>query len=150
MKDPSEKIREAIYTALNGNLSYNAQNVDVFSDPADDDLSAKRTNDFYVYVLIGDQTMEDVSSKDKFHTDNTFIIDIVTGFKGYGSKAVVNDISSQVLQILTPSRASVLDLGVDFVNTFLYMEWSGPLQEETGTHRVLRKLIRFRLEVEEN
>jgi hypothetical protein len=82
MKDPSDDIRDWIYTVLNNNVVYNTAAVPVYSFPPE--------NVSYPYIVIGEQSGEGEDG-----AKNKWIWDITTQIHVY-----VNTITSSCWQLL--------------------------------------------------
>ena len=137
MKDPSDQIIGAFYTALNGNLSYGSTNWPVYtSSPSGTD-----------YVLIGDLDLVDASAKIERLHEGTIIVEVVNGGNNKTfSRKKVNDISDDIL-----SRIAYVYLtmtGFSFV-VAPYVEAMNTFEETTDTEIVVRKLITFRFIVQQ-
>lgn len=149
MKDPSEALRDAIYTLLNGNVTYNSKDVKVFKTyPKDNEIPIVK-GQLYHYIEIGDiSDTETNMSSDTFTHDTTMDIFVVVGFPGIGSKVVTENIANQVKQLIQPSKGGKLSLGSDFSNIIIRLDISFPTLEE-GLHKKDIRTLRYRLEIDE-
>lgn len=133
MKDAGFEVRAAYFTALNGNLTaLNSSNVPVYDDVPN--------NASYPYVKLSEQTQsqEDLS-KDCTSLNTTTLIDIVTGFIQGGGKKESDNLANQILQIVHPL------ISVSGYQSFAtVLEASNTLEEKTDTHKIYRRLLRFR------
>lgn len=96
MKDPSDDIRDWLYTTLNGHVSYGGNNVPVYSFPPE--------NVSYPYILLGEQSGEgEQGSKESWLWD---VANEVTIYHRYNYPVVtasyvpVNTIASTVMQLV--------------------------------------------------
>lgn len=92
MKDCSNKIRSAYYTALNGAVTYNTVAVPVYAE-----LPKSAT---YPCICISNIDITDASDKSKYNANVNVSIDIITKFDGDGSNIQMDTIGSAVLQIV--------------------------------------------------
>lgn len=94
MKDPSDDIRDWIYTTLNGHVTYAGANVPVYSFPPE--------NVSYPYIVLGEQSAEgEEGTKDHWLWDVANAIHIYTRHTGHDASYIpVNSISSTVMQLL--------------------------------------------------
>lgn len=97
MLDCSNYVRSALYTALNGNVSYESKSVYVYKDAHFDTPPQK-------YIVIGD-----INETGRTLNNNTFINDVEVNIEifveqyRYQAQNVVDAISSSVLAILFPT-----------------------------------------------
>jgi len=148
MKDPTQSIIDALYTLFNGNITYNSKSVKVFKDQPTNSKAGIVKGKLYHYILLEnvDDTELGANADNHVH-DATVDIEVVVGFPGIGSKAVVNSITDDAMRLL-PAKGAGLSLGADFSNIIFELENTVNL-EERGTHKVVRKIITFRLEIDE-
>jgi hypothetical protein len=95
MKDPSDNIRDWLYTLLYGNVSYGGSTVAVYSFPPKDQS--------FPYIVIGEQTMtgESESTKDAYITEHEVTIEIWDSYSGNDASYVkVNTIADSILQLV--------------------------------------------------
>ena len=94
MKDPSDDIRDWIYTVLNNNVVYNTAAVPIYSFPPE--------NVSYPYIVIGEQSGEgEDGAKDRWLWDVTTQIHVYTQHWGTDASYVpVNTIVSACWQRL--------------------------------------------------
>ena len=139
MKDPSAEILLAFYTALNGNLTYNAVNYPVYTVPP---------KGGYNYVLLDDVELLDDSAKDYFDLEGSILIDIVTeNAQDAGSTVAANDIANDLLLLVTKKPLSMTNFTLA-VTPFLDLQ--NFLKEQTETALIVRKLIRLKFWVTQN
>lgn len=133
MKDSGLVVRTAYYEALNGNVLVNSVPVPVYDDvPNDAD---------YPYIKLSDQTSNEVVlTRSCFNVDATILIDIVTGFKQGGGKKQSDIIAGQILELVHPT----ITLTGDFQSVSSTLEASNTIEEKTDSHKIYRRLLRFR------
>ncbi len=143
MKDPSDELISALYTALNGNVTYGAVAVPVYIVPVEwGDLTVER------YIRIAEVRWGDLSPKDSNICDGTIDIYVDTFFTGKnaGTKEIMNSISNDLsvlihqtfsLSSFTQVQGRVMDM-----EDFDY--------ELDPQGYVFRKLITYQFITEEN
>jgi hypothetical protein len=98
VKDTKKILRSAIYTALSGNITYNAVNVPVVDERL---RSTQTANNF---IVLSTQQETDVENNDcAFITDSYIDIEIVNKTMSEVSKDVNDDIYEDVMEILIPT-----------------------------------------------
>lgn len=150
MKDPTQDIIDAIYTLFNDNITSTTTNkkVKVYKDVPPASKIGIVKSKLYHYIVIENVDDTEVGKSADTHVhDATVDIEFVVGFPGIGSKTVLNDIVDQAFQLL-PAKGSGLSLGSDFTNPIFELE-NTVNQEERGTHKIVRKICTFRLEIDE-
>ena len=97
MKDPSDDIRDWLYTSLSGNVSYAGSVVPVYSFPPEDAA--------YPYITIGEHTAEgEESVKDRYMWDVATMLEIRSELDIHDASYLpVNSISNQIMQLLRVS-----------------------------------------------
>lgn len=140
MKAVDQVYREAIFTALNGNLTYNSNPVNVYSAEAD-------TTD-KLYVIIGEATnVQDNTNKKKFCTASTVNIEIVHYQEAGTSYKVINDVYDQMMDILIPAPYTAgFIINTDFQACNVEVTSTTDLYE-LSTEKIIRKVIRLRTEI---
>jgi len=134
MKDPSDAILTAFYTALNGNLAYGSTDFPVYT------FAPKA--DVYNYVLLEDVSLVDDSTKDRYESEGTILIEVVHGgMSKRGTLKGVNDVGNDIL-LLTVKTAITVS-GFTWAVT-PYVDNINILKEPTETSIIARKLIRLR------
>lgn len=143
MKDPSEKVLQAIYTALNGNVTVSGNTLPVYTVIPDSVENG--------YIYISDYTLSDDSLKDRFWTIGNVQIQIALNKADTGgSVKVLQQYSTEVLNALTPNVNSVLDLTPNFTNTYLYTQNITTISTLFSNDSTIRKVINLTIGVEEN
>lgn len=100
MKDPSDSIRDWLYTTLNAAVSYGGSTISVYSFPPKDQT--------FPYIVIGEQTMsgESESTKDAYITEHEVTIEVWDSYLGNDASYVrANTIGDSVLQLLRTRTA---------------------------------------------
>jgi hypothetical protein len=143
-KDPESVFRKAVYNALNGNVSYNGTNVPVYDEFASDTAGD-------LFIVLGNQYADDKRNFAKFVTGCVIIIDICHIQNRAMTKDVVDAVSNTIKGILMPSLVLTgLTLDAGFSVNNLYRETSSYLSEQNNTKWVLRKLERYRADIQQD
>lgn len=100
MRDHSYQLRKAMFEALDGNLTLNANPVPVV-DGKLESLPAEG-----VFVVFGDQSDSDKSNKNAFVVSTSFDLAIVDKRMATSSRQDVDDVCDQVLQIIKPTTST--------------------------------------------
>lgn len=102
MKDTKKILRSAIYTALNGNITYNSVNVPVY----DERVPGNTTSN--LFIALSTQQETDIDENDcTWVTDSTIDFDIVNKTMSEVSKDINDTVYESVLEILLPTRLTV-------------------------------------------
>lgn len=101
MRDSGTQLRRAYYTALNGNITIDGNDVPVYDGKVEDPKSDE------VYILFMDQTDQDKSSKSHFAVETTITIDIKQRLKATVSREDIEDVANQILQIVKPTPKTI-------------------------------------------
>jgi len=142
MQSPAQKIKEAVFAALNGNITYQGRDIPVYS------VLPKNVAGMYVYIDEVVETNQDL--KDRFMTEGYFQIQVFTSFNtNAGSQGPVLGISNEVCNLLQPMIGGTLDLSPIFNNAYLYRENISAFSEDDQTRKIERRVLRFRFLVEE-
>lgn len=134
MLDTSNSVRSIYVATLNGNLSYSGKNVPVFGQTA---FVTTPKN----YVVIGNITEISDNTNHSFGNDVEVVIDIFSEQYRVYDNAVVDNIASQILNLLIPSPSVS---GFSDTNFFVYpiaRTSSRYLPIENGDNFVARKII---------
>ena len=134
MLDCSNNVRVIYVNALNGNLSYNGKDVPVYGQTPFDTTPQN-------YVVIGNITETSDNTNHSFGNNVEVVVDIFSEQYRVNDLGVVDNIASQILNILIP------DTQVDgFDDTYFEVFPTGrsssrylPLQD--GDNYVARKII---------
>ncbi len=104
MKDPIKYIRQAMITALNGNISYNGANVPVYG------RVPSSASEPYIKIYSV-QTNEADQNADEFITETLTRIEVVTAFDSdSGGELEVNTIVNDILVIIRTRSSGYFDL----------------------------------------
>lgn len=139
MRDPNSKIRKAVYDSLNGVISCSVYN-------------RVPNNASMPYVIIGGQnTSDNQRTKDTFLYEHSILVEIITGNEsGAGGDLDADNIADEICQILNPLTISGY---IQPTNLFkiivIELESSNALNDETETMVINRRLMRFRMIVEQ-
>lgn len=142
MKDVSDKLYSVLYSSLNGNVTYGGEQIPVYSV-----LPQSAQND---YIYLADYNLTADETKSEFMQNGYINIQVVTRYDhdGFSNKKVDN-IAAQVKNLLKPTISSALDLSPDFNCTFFYLENDFPDYSLEQVENVSRRVLRYRIEVEE-
>lgn len=145
MIEVSGKIRQAFYSALNGNVTVSATPIPVYSDFNPNENEDK-------YILLSTQTEADIRNKKKFITDGTILIDIVhIQQAGALEKDTLDTMAGQIENIVDPTISSnglSAPSGVQFLN--IKKLSTNDITLPSANNTVVRRLIRYQLTVQEN
>jgi hypothetical protein len=142
--DPERVFRKAIYNALHNNVTYNGTIVPVYDEFASDTAPN-------LFIVLGNQYGDDRRNYTKFVTGSVIVIDIVHHQNRAMTKDVVDAISNSIKNILLPSLGAfgiTVDAGFSVNN--LYRETSSYLSEQNNTKWVIRKIERYRCEIQQD
>jgi hypothetical protein len=104
MKDPIKYIRQAMITALNGNISYGGANVPVYG------RVPSSASEPYIKIYSV-QTNEADQNADEFITETLTRIEVVTAFDSdSGGELEVNTIVNDILVIIRTRSSGYFDL----------------------------------------
>jgi len=143
-KDPERVFRKAVYNALNGTVLYNGTAVPVYDEFASDTAPN-------LFIVLGNQYADDRRNYAKFVTGSVLVIDICHHQNRAMTKDVVDAVSNSIKGILMPNLASfgvTLDTGWSING--LYRETSSYLSEQNNTKWVIRKVERYRCEIQQD
>ena len=134
MLDCSNNIRTAYLTKLNGYITYNNVNVPVYGDDSFDTTPQN-------YIIISDIIETPDNNNQKFVTNTIVTIDIFSEQYMKRDNSIVDNISSQVLNLLIPNTA-LQDIGDIYFQIFpLSRDSSRYLTLQDGNNYVARKII---------
>jgi len=142
MKDPSGELLTGLYGLLNGNVTYNSETIPVYTRVVEyEDLTAEH------YIQIGQVSLDEDGPKDGYASRGQVEIYVDTFFtgRGEGSQVPMNNISSQVGQLLdVPLDLTSFEVVVGRVSNMDSFEYE---LDDQGT--VFRKLITYSFLIEE-
>jgi hypothetical protein len=134
MLDCSNNIRSAYLNVLNGNITYDGKNVPVYGD---DSFVTPPQN----YVIISDILETADNNNQNFTTNSVVTIDIFSEQYLKRDNAIVDNISSQILNLLMPTTA-LQDIGDANFQIFpIDRSSSRYLTLNEGNNYVVRKII---------
>jgi len=134
MKDSSNSVRTIYVNALNGNLSYNGQNVPVYGQ---DPFRTLPKN----YVIISSITENAANTNNSFQNIVSVDIDIFSEQYRINDPALVDNIAGQILNILIPNPGIIGFSDTDFIVYPLARINSVYLPLQNGDDFVARKII---------
>jgi hypothetical protein len=140
MKDPIKFIRNAYFTALDGNITYNGSTIPVYDEEADE------TGGDY-YIIISTIVDADLPNKGKFMNEMEVLIDVVSqnNWRVDLVKQIVDAITGKILDRIIPSIGTTnLIENADFqiVDVRKSASQHVPILD-TGTKKIVRRLTRF-------
>jgi len=134
MFDCSNNLRVAYLTKLNGNITFLGKNVPVYGD---DTFETLRGN----YVIISDIVETSDNNNQRFITNLTVTIDIFSEQYMKRDNSIVDNIASQILNLLIPSTA-IQDIGDAYFQIFpLSRDSSRYLTLQEGNNYIARKIL---------
>lgn len=134
----SKAIRTAYFTALDGNITHNAQVVPVY------DAYAIPDSVTYPYILLSSQTSNQLQIKRCKRYNASILIDIVTGSTDPIGRSDAEDIAEQIEGIVNPDTFIDPDLsiyGYQLGNTT--REGDNDLSDKNGVYYIYRKLLTY-------
>ena len=96
MIDVKKPIRKAYFELLNGALSFGGNNVPVSDD------AKKLADTASVYVILSNQAGSDAGTMQSFDSDENIVLDIVYKGSSRVNKEVVDDVASQIFNLVLP------------------------------------------------
>lgn len=138
MIEVAHHIRKAYVDLLDGNLTLNGDNVNIYDELADD-------TDEDNYVILSTQTDSDTSNKHGFESDHTITIDIVTRFQTAARKYPSEDIAGQILALVlpTPQTTGLVSPSGLQITAVRLQDTQSLSVEQIGNYKVVRKILRF-------
>jgi len=134
----SKAVRSAYYTALDGNVLFNALPVPIF------DAFALPDGIPYPYILLSSQTSNQLSIKRRKRYNSSILIDIVTGSTDPIGRSDAEDIAEQVENIVNPDTFEDIDLssyGYQLGNTNRGSD--SDLTDKNNMYYIYRKLLTY-------
>ena len=142
MKDVSDTLYSALYSSLNGNISYQGETIPVFEL-----LPQSAQND---YIYLAELNLNEASAKDRFMQNGYINIHIISRLDGdAGSYKKLDNICNQVKGLLKSSVTAVPSLTPNFNCTFFFLENDIKDYSLETVEHVTRRILRYRFEVEE-
>lgn len=139
MRNPVNAIKTAVYSKLNGNISFSGGNVPVYSKVP------KGTTGYY--IILGQHTAIPDNCKGAFGNEVTLLIDIITEFlDGKGSDKPVNDIADSIMNaLITNDRTQIIDLSPTHNCVAVQLDSFNTLEELIDSKYIIRGLLRLRI-----
>lgn len=133
-----DELMNAWYELLNENITYNSATIPVYKE----DAPASATSH---YILLRAEGETDQSNNHQFHFASVVVVDVVTFHINNVKRSVVDDISTQIFNLVFPSNNAnalpeqesiqILNVKQD-TTTYLY-------EDDGVTDKVYRKIIRY-------
>ena len=143
-KDAERVFRLGVYNALKNNVVYNGTTIPVYDEFASDTAPN-------LFIVLGNQYADNRSNFAKFVTGCVIVVDIVHHQNRAMTKDVVDEIAGKIKALLLPSvTTNGLTLETGFSLTNLYRETSSYLSEQNNTKWVIRKIERYRADVQQD
>lgn len=142
MKHPAFGIIKGVYDALNGNITYDGNTIPIYS------TMPQGVDGYYIYISAFRNT-EDYT-KTTFGGRVRFDVKITTPtLENNGSKLPLYNITSQVTNLLRPTRLGNLTIQDDLTNKLFYLEDSRELEDLTPEGKVYQVVLSWFCEYEE-
>jgi hypothetical protein len=142
--DVEGAFRKAVFDALNQAVIVNAVTLPVYDEFAADDAPN-------LFIVLGNQYPDDKRTYQKWITGQVIIIDIVHHQNRGMTKDVVDEVAGKVKELLMPDIYTV-GITIDpplSINNF-YRESSSYLSEQNNTKWILRKIERYRCNIQQD
>lgn len=137
MKNPAKAIRQALFTALDGAVTYSGSPVPVYT--------VIPSNPGSLYIWITGFTGVDEMTKDSHGGTYTIQVQTVMTTGNYPDKDPMLEVSSDVNQILIPSPGDTLDLSPDFEMISLVAEDIREMEDMVQNGRMFRTVTKLRM-----
>lgn len=148
MKSPVTAIANALTTLLS-NITYRGNVVKVFTYPPQDNEIPIVRGALHHYIEIGEMSdVETNENSDTFTHDISVDLQVVVGFPGMGSRMVVDEIVSDVMEAIQPTKGGKLTL-TGFKNVVYALEIGFETQQDGGLHKTIVKTLRYRFTLDE-
>lgn len=150
MIDPGQVVRKAFYDALNNQVD-NPENL-ANKVPVVDEKLDLNISEHDLYILIGNQSDSPGGIKNVWASEIDLTLTVVNRRKATNSKTLVENIVTQVYQILFPTRT---DFGITINNPFRlsYVKRQNPADyvfERTNDGWTISKAVPFRTRITQN
>jgi hypothetical protein len=137
MKNVMQSLVNSWFELLDGNLSYDGHDVNVYKEDADN-------TDAFHHVEIKAESETDDSNKTAFVTNAVVTIDIVTVHPVSVQRSIVDSIDDQIRGLLFPTgRQHALPALTDLQISTVKAQGGSYLKDDDGTKRYYRKVTRF-------
>lgn len=136
MNDINIPIRQAYYSLLNGNVSYNGNNIKVYNLFVNDTVTPD------IYIVIQAQNSVEISPKCDQMREATIQFLICTKLN-YNSGWECDKIADQLLSIVYPNRSSVIDgcLSMDMVSDNTIADYDSEAKKQIVERVIIFKHI---------
>lgn len=139
--DPILNLRTVLYTALNGNVTVSAENIEVY-----DRVPGTVTND---YIHFDEFRLVNVDNHEKYVYEVDAEIEIVTFFQNVsGGKKKAEQITNVLLPLIT-SKTGVLSLGAGWNLVMSKYLRSNYIDEELENNYIVRKFVVIQFIIEQ-
>lgn len=141
MKFPGKEVIKAYKTALDGNITYNATNVPVFTwTPATEQAP-------YIYISdFTDFTDFEGTCKDTWGHNTTTLIEVVTRFEGdSGSQLPVNEITNSIIELIGDG----ITISQDFQDIIPNIDSYNVVTDPQSGQVTIKGLLRMRNQIKE-
>lgn len=150
MIDPGQVVRKAFYDALNNQVD-NPENL-ANKVPVVDEKLDLNISEHDLYILIGNQSDSPGGVKNVWASEIDLTLTVVNRRKATNSKTLVENILTQVYQILFPTRT---DFGITINSPFRlsYVKRQNPAEyvfERTNDGWTISKAVPFRTRITQN
>jgi hypothetical protein len=135
LKNASKAIREAYYTALNGNISYGGNNVPVYKN-----VPVQTMPDHFIEIASIDEVNE--LNDHKWMRECILTLEVVSTQYQFRDYTVVDEISEDVQQIIIATIGGSLT-DTNFQIGHIQVESSRYLNETDGNRFITRKILQF-------
>ena len=143
MKEPGEKLREAYFTELNGNLTdLDSANVPLY-DRVPSNVGKK-------YVYVSDYTVNDsLTDKTDYGFETTITLVIVCKYNGdSGGKKEADRIAEQITTLIR--KRTYLSMGVEFTMLTSQLDASNSFEKQLSGGYEVSRVLKFRHLIAEN
>jgi len=142
--DAEKAFRKAVFEALNNNIVVGGNNIPVYDEFAADDAPD-------LFVVIGNMYADDRRNFAKWVTGLVIILQVVQVQKRAITKDVIDEVANTIKGILLPSIDTIgLSIDNPFSVNNLYRESSSYLSEQNNTNWVMRKIERYRANIQQD
>lgn len=139
--DPILNLRTVLYTALNGNVTVSAENIEVY-----DHVPGVVTND---YIHFDEFRTTNVDNHEKYIYEVEAELEIVTFFQNVaGGKKKAEQIANVLLPLVT-SKTGVLNLGSGWNLVLSKYMRTNYIDEELENNYIVRKFVVIQFIIEQ-
>lgn len=135
MKNASKAIRDAYYNALNGNITYNSNNVPVYKN-----VPIQTLPDHFIEITTIDEVND--PNDHKWVRECILTLEVVSTQYQYRTYDVVDEISEDVQQIILSTIGGSLT-DTNFQIGHIQVESTRYLNESDGDRYITRKILQF-------